>query len=387
MDLKLHSPEGVRDITGIECEKKHIIDRALKDAILSYGYEQLETPTFEYFDTFSYRVGTIPSKDMYKFFDREGNTLVLRPDVTPSVARVFANNHREGDALPKRLFYSENIFINHSSHQGRLKETTQIGAELIGDDGITADAEVVAMAIQALEAAGLSDFTVSIGHVNLLKGLFSAYSFSEEEEAKVYDRMINKNVFGLEELLLEKKVDEKLVKLFTSVGRLFSSVEEFEDIKRNVEEYTLIADTFSYFIKLYELLEAYGVGNHVSFELGLVSSYRYYSGILFFGYTYGSGQAILSGGRYDGLMEYFGVNMPAIGFAIMSDELLGAMERQGIEIPVNTRKRAYIYDGNSFKEAVGRAMADRKEGYVVSLFDKEKYDKNPGLTGYEVIYV
>lgn len=392
MELKFHSPEGVRDIYGLECEKKHIIDRAIKDAVLSYGYEQLETPTFEYFDTFS-KVGTVPAKDMYKFFDREGNTLVLRPDVTPSVARTFANYFKDTSLLPVRLFYSENVFVNYSSHRGRLKETTQIGAELIGDNSIFADAEITAMAVKALEAAGLSDFTVSIGHVNLLKGLFSAYNFTEEEEALVYDRMINRNVFGLEELLLKKGVDKKLLELFTSVGRLFSSVDEFEGIKESVKEYPLIADTFTYFIRLYELLSSYGVCDHISFELGLVSRFKYYSGILFYGYTYGSGQAILSGGRYDRLMDYFGCDMPATGFAVMSDELLAAMERQGIDIPVNKRLRAYFYDEDSAPTVIRQALADREAGFMVSTYkrplsDEEMKKASERLSGmgYEVIY-
>ena len=99
----LHTPEGVRDIFGKECEKKHKVDRAIKSAILSFGYEQIETPTFEFFDIFGQDIGTIPSKDLFKFFDREGNTLVLRPDVTPSVARAYAG-YQERRLLLSRLF-------------------------------------------------------------------------------------------------------------------------------------------------------------------------------------------------------------------------------------------------------------------------------------------
>ena len=366
MNRQLHTPEGVRDLTGQECERKHWIDRTLKSSIQSYGYEQLETPTFEFFDTFSREIGTTPSRDLYKFFDREGNTLVLRPDVTPSVARAYANYF--SDESPVRLFYSGNVYINHSSLQGRLKETTQIGAECIGDTSVDIDAEMVSMAIRSLLATGLKDFTVSIGHTNFLKGLIEAYHFSAEEEDAVYELIINKNFFGLEELLSQKSVSGKLLQLYTSIGRLFDSPDELVELARLAEGYPLIGETFDYFRRLYELLCVYGVEQYVSFELGLVSRYRYYTGLLFFGYTYGSGEAILSGGRYDGLLSYFGCDRPAIGFAILSDQLSIALERQGVGVPLPQNRRAYLHTEALRTRAIEEAESDRQNGMRVSLY-------------------
>ena len=115
----------------------------------SYGYEEIETPTFEYFEVFSREVGTIPSRDLYKFFDREGNTLVLRPDFTPSVSRACATYFNPEHQVIT-LCYTGNTFINNSSYQGRLKETTQMGVERIGDDSAEADAELLAMTVECL---------------------------------------------------------------------------------------------------------------------------------------------------------------------------------------------------------------------------------------------
>ena len=128
----LHTPEGVRDIYNGECDKKQRIEQELHQTFLSFGYHTIQTPTFEFFDVFNREIGTIPSKDLYKFFDREGNTLVLRPDMTPSIARAAAMYFGE-ETMPIRLCYAGNIFINNNSYQGRLKESTQLGAELIGD--------------------------------------------------------------------------------------------------------------------------------------------------------------------------------------------------------------------------------------------------------------
>ena len=110
----LHTPEGVRDIYNSECARKLILQENLHRLLKKYGYHAIETPTFEFFDIFSREIGTTPSKDLYKFFDREGNTLVLRPDITPSIARCAAKYYGD-EEFPVRLCYMGNTFINNSS--------------------------------------------------------------------------------------------------------------------------------------------------------------------------------------------------------------------------------------------------------------------------------
>ncbi len=158
----LHTPEGVRDIYNRECARKLILQENLHHLLKKYGYHAIETPTFEFFDIFSKEIGTTPSKDLYKFFDREGNTLVLRPDITPSIARCAAKYYGD-EEFPVRLCYMGNTFINNNSYQGRLKESTQLGAELIGDNTVAADAEVLALVVNSLKAAGLRNSRLAWG--------------------------------------------------------------------------------------------------------------------------------------------------------------------------------------------------------------------------------
>ena len=134
-DQMLHTPDGVRDIYNGECKQKLLLQERLHDVLRQYGYRDIQTPTFEFFNIFGKEIGTTPSKDLYKFFDKDGSTLVLRPDFTPSIARSAAKYYTEDD-MPVKLCYMGNTFINSNAYQGRLKETTQCGAELIGD-GIT----------------------------------------------------------------------------------------------------------------------------------------------------------------------------------------------------------------------------------------------------------
>ena len=122
----------------------------------------------EFFDVFGKQVGTTPSRELYKFFDREGNTLVLRPDFTPSIARAASMYYHQED-MPIRLCYSGNTFVNRSSYQGRLKESTQMGVELLGDASVDGDGEIIAMTVELLKAAGLKEFQISIGQVDFSK--------------------------------------------------------------------------------------------------------------------------------------------------------------------------------------------------------------------------
>ena len=180
MEQKLHTPEGVRDIYNKECETKLALQKKLNTVLHLYGYKDIQTPTFEYYDVFREEIGSTSTQELYKFFDREGNILALRPDITPSVARAAATLF-ENEDFPIRLCYSGNTFINHSSYQGRLKENTQLGAELIGLDSVEADAEMIAMVVDGLKKTGLKEFQVSIGHVDFISGLMNAADLQEEE--------------------------------------------------------------------------------------------------------------------------------------------------------------------------------------------------------------
>ena len=167
-DSRLHTPEGVRDIYGKECKNKHFLINTMEETVKRYGYSFIETPSFEFIDIFGSEVGTTPSKELYKFFDREGNTLALRPDMTPSIARA-ASKFFDPDIKPVRLSYYGNVFVNNNSYQGRLKESTQLGCEFMGDNSIDADSEIIALAVNNLLKVGLADFQISIGHVDIFQ--------------------------------------------------------------------------------------------------------------------------------------------------------------------------------------------------------------------------
>ncbi len=362
----LHTPEGVRDIYSDECERKHILEDRIYAALKSYGYHPIQTPTFEFFDIFGKEIGTTPSKDLYKFFDREGNTLVLRPDITPSIARCASKYYME-DAVPIRFCYTGNTFINNSSYQGLLKETTQSGAELIGDGSVEADAEMIALTVQLLLNAGLKEFQVSVGHVDFLKGLFEAAQLGESTENTIRELLLNRNFYGVDEIVSRSGLNENLTFLFGLLRDVMLTKEKLLEAKKRAVDYPKICGALSRLGQLEDLLRVYHVEQYVFYEMAMVSELNYYTGIIFSGYTFGSGNAVVKGGRYDNLLASFGKSAPAIGFAVVVDQLMNALRHQNICIPFENKTKWFVYREDHYDEAIRDAMVLRNRGEIVEM--------------------
>ena len=368
----LHTPEGVRDIYGKEYARKLSIEKTLHSLIAGYGYEDIQTPTFEYFDVFSKEIGTIPSKELYKFFDKEGNTLALRPDFTPSMARCAAKYFME-EKHPIRFAYQGNTFINTSNLQGKLKEITQMGAELINDPSVEADGEIIALIVESLKAVGLKEFQVSIGMVEYFKGLCQEAGLDEETEMDLRACISGKNFFAAQELLMERNVSDPYREILLKVADLFNSMTSFEDAKNLVNNERSLS-AIERLEKLDAVLKLYGVADYVSYDLGMLSKYNYYTGVIFKAYTYGVGNAIITGGRYNTLLSRFGKDAPAVGFAIVIDDLMEALSRQQGPLPDTKEITTMYYDANTegdFAKVLKEAKKLRAEGHKVALLAKE----------------
>lgn len=370
MKKLLHTPEGVRDIYNVECGKKLALESRLVKTLHLYGYHDIQTPTFEYFDVFRKEIGTIPSKDLYKFFDKEGNTLVLRPDITPSVARAAATLFGE-EELPIRLCYTGNTFINHSSYQGRLREVTQLGAELIGDDSVEADAEMLAMVIESLLSIGLKEFQLNVGNLAFFRSLIEDASLDEDAQERVIELINNRNYYGVEEYLDNIKVKRSSMEAFGVLGELVGGVEILSKAK-NIAPNSGGIMAIKRLEKIYNILKLYGVEKFVTFDLSMTGNYDYYTGIIFRGYTFGTGDAIVKGGRYDHLLEKFGKRSPSIGFAIVIDELMNALIRQKIRIVYTRKNTIILYDEGMTREAVTLAKDFRHKAKNTELVKKAK---------------
>ena len=365
MQRIFHTPEGVRDIYSQECSRKQKLQEKLHRVFHQSGFEDIETPTFEYFEVFSKEVGTIPSRDLYKFFDREGNTLVLRPDFTPSVSRACATYFNPEKEVVS-LCYTGNTFINNYSFRGRLKETTQMGVERMGDDSPEADAEILAMTVECLLATGLTEFQVSVGQVDYYKAIFAQTGLSQEEEEELRELISQKNYFGVEELVKNKNMDKSLARVLSQLPQMFGSTEVLEKAK-SLTDNPQALKAVAHLEEIYELLKVYGYEKYVTFDFAMLSKYHYYTGIIFQAYTYGTGEALIKGGRYNQLMKHFGKPAASIGFAIVVDNLLMALSRQKIEMEGEEGVTVITYRKENRIQAIQKAKELRAQGRNVAL--------------------
>ena len=371
----LHTPEGVRDIYGKEYAQKLETENAVRRQFNLYGYQDIQTPTFEFFDVFSKEIGTTPSRELYKFFDKEGNTLALRPDFTPSMARCAAKYFMD-ESIPIRFCYLGNTFTNTNSLQGKLKEVTQMGAELINDESVQADGEMIAMAVEALLETGLKDFQVSIGQVEYFKGICEQAGITEDTELELRKLISGKNIFGAGELLRQKGTGTAERDLLLKASDCFGTVEVLSQAKTpGLNKRSLAA--IGRLETLYQVLCAYGVEKYVSFDLGMLSKYNYYTGVIFKVYTYGVGDAIAKGGRYDQLLGHFGKNAPAIGFVVVVDDLLLALEGQQHGAVTESEITTITYGEGSYESKLSEVKELRKKGVrAVLVPEREKEHGN-----------
>lgn len=386
----LHTPEGVRDIYGEEYAKKLKLEKLIHKKLKSFGYQDIQTPSFEFFDVFSREIGTTPSKELYKFFDKEGNTLVLRPDFTPSMARCAAKYFME-ETFPIRFCYLGNTFTNISSLQGKLCEVTQMGAELIGDGSVEADAEMIAMLIECLKSTGLERFQVTVGEADYFRGLCEAAGLSKETELELRENVSGKNIFAVEDLLKEQHIEEEYREAFLKITELFGAAEVLEKAEALVSNARSLR-AVERLKQVYELLRIYGAEQYISFDFGMLSKYHYYTGVTFRAYTYGVGDAIVKGGRYDNLLKTFGKDAPAVGFVVVLDDLMTAMASQKIILSAKEEHGILVYEKAAFERALLRAGELRKSGVCTELIlkddkkAKEEYQELAEKRGYFLEY-
>lgn len=364
----LHTPVGVRDIYNDECYDKLLIQNRIHKIFKEYGYSDIQTPTFEFFDIFNKERGSVASKNMYKFFDREGNTLALRPDMTPSIARASAKYFMD-EEMPIRLCYVGNAFINNSEYQGKLKEFTQIGSELLGDNTSDADAEVIAMVIESLLKAGLTEFQIEIGQPEFFKGIVEKAGLDTDTIEELRELLENKKYFGVEDVLAKANVPQEDREVFLKFQEFAGSIEMIKLAKTlNINDKSKAA--LERLEKLYSILVIYGYEKYISFDLSMLNMYQYYTGIVFKGYTYGTGDAIVTGGRYDNLLGQFGKDFAAIGFAVNLDQLMVALERQHIKLGERDNKKMILYGVENQREAINYTKTLRSENECVMMVRK-----------------
>jgi len=221
------------------------------------------------------------------------------------------------------------------------------------------------MMIDALKAAGLTEFRIDIGQVEFYKGLIEEAGIIPEQEKELRQYIDNKNAFGMEKVLKGLPIEADSYKALMEFMELYGEHDVLEKAK-NLTSNPRSLKAVERLEKVYQILCIYGYEEYISFDLGMLTQYNYYTGIIFKGYTYGTGEPIAKGGRYDELLALFGKDAPSIGFVIQVDELMNAMSRQTISMRMPNRT-LILFDRPMEEQAIHETMLYRKQGGRASL--------------------
>jgi ATP phosphoribosyltransferase regulatory subunit len=362
---KNHTPDGSQDYLFQECYIKKNIENKLKKVFKTNGFFEIETPTLEFYDVFSADKDIISTETMFKFYDQQGRILVLRPDLTVPIARVAATKLKD-EAYPLKVSYCGNTFKFREVVGNGQKESTEAGIELLGLVSPEADAEVISIAINSLLAAGFENFQIDIGQVEFFKGLMEEGDFTENEIETIRDFIDKKDMIGVEQIIREHDISDNLREIIMNLPGFFGSVDIIEKVKA-MKLNNRSGEALSYLERVAQLINDYGFGKYISIDLGMVQRLNYYTGVIFRGFTYGVGFPILSGGRYDNLVEKFGKTCTAVGFSININMVMTALERQKILLSEPTIGTIVCYSETGRKAALCTAGVLRDRGDVVEI--------------------
>jgi len=324
-------PKGAKLYLPEEAAQKRVVEERLLGVFRRWGYREVVTPAYEYFDVLSQGTDHELQERMFKMVDREsGRLLALRADITPQIARIVATRMRD-EPKPLRLAYVTNVFRYDEPHVGRYREFYQAGVELLGLPNPEGDAEMIAMTVEGLRALGLAEYQIDVGQADFFRGILEDLDVDETTARELRSALGRKDQSSLERLVgllhAPAAVTELLLALPTLYGR-GDALDRAEGLVKNARSEAALANL----AEVYRLLRAYGLADSVLLDLGEVRGFDYYSGVHFEAYVSGLGAPLSGGGRYDQMLGRFGYDCPATGFAFEIGRALLAMGSQGAAV-------------------------------------------------------
>lgn len=355
---KISTPEGTRDLLFASCRALRQTENAIRATLEDKGYSEIITPAVEYYDVFAQGNPELDQEAMLKIIDKSGRICVARPDNTTPIARVAATRLDDA-ALPVRLYYSQKVFRSVSGDHGHKGEFLQIGAELVGADGLSADLDILSAASQALQNTGAAGFRIELGHAEIYKALIEALGVDAQTAESIRRLIENKSFAALGDVLEPYRMKPEAKALY-AMPQLFGGIQVLDEVE-NLTGNVRVLGAVAYLRRLYAALDEAGFGGAVMIDLGLVHEMDYYTGIMFRGYVGGAGAAILSGGRYNALCARFGRDLPAGGFGIDVERL--AESRDDDTPAVRDSVRIALTKGRLEKKTLALLQAS---GYDIS---------------------
>lgn len=364
----MNIPRGLNDLLPDEVLRRRFLENKISQIFSQWGYREIIIPTFEFYEILSQGSGLIMKKEMIKFFDREGNIVVLRPEMTKSIARLVSTK-MQLEPRPLRLYYIGNVF-RYDNKVGSQKEFCQAGVELIGINNNKSDAEIITLAVECLKNSGLKNFFIDINHVNFFNGIMESIKVKEERKQEIKNAILNKDFVLLEKILSFEDIKDREKEFILKIPTLRGGKEILIEAEKMVDN-KLSLSALKKIEEVYSLLRDYGLEEYILIDLGIIRNYDYYTGIIFEGYTDYLGFPVCGGGRYDNLCSKFGENLPSTGFAIGIERLATILEKEDVNsLKIKMPDKYLMYyqnNKNYFQKAMILANKFREKGAIVEL--------------------
>lgn len=349
-----------------DAQRKRHVETVLARIFRAWGYEEVMPPTVEYLDVIGDGISSVLKEQAYKFFDNRGNTMILRPDLTTPIAQFLASQVASG-SLPIRTYYMGNVFRASGSQNGGLKEFQQAGVEVVGNAGVDADAEVVALAIGCLKELGVREFKLGLGQITFFESVLEGTSLDDQSRMKLKSALANRDFVAYESIIADSGLSLRDKDNLSSIPRLHGDKSVLEEGQERFPG-PKTRDAIASLEDVCGCLEVYGLSNYIHFDLSILRELDYYTGMVFEAYAFGLGKPLLGGGRYDNLISKFGEkDMPATGFAIGVDQVLTVLMHQGWSWKPESLDYLVIAKKGARKEALSRLMELRRQGKLVEL--------------------
>jgi len=355
-------PKGVKDFLPLKAAKIGYLQQTLLQVFSRWGFRPILPPSLEHLHVLERGLGEGLREKTFRFDDRQSGKLVaFPPDITPQVARIVATRMREMP-LPLRLCYTGRVLRHTEQQAGKDREIFQAGVELIGLESPEADAEMIAMAVECLQALGAREFTIDIGQVEFFRGVMADLPLSDALSRQVREAIAHKDNSGLQELLENAPLSDRSRREILALPRLFGGHEVLAKAEQTVtnDRSRRALDNLA---KVLDVLAVYGVEEHITIDLGELRGLDYHTGLTFQGFLTGIGRAVCFGGRYDSLTARYGFPAPATGFAFNLLNLLFALDRELDAAAVQSTDVLIFQAGSNKEPAQKVARSLRVRGY------------------------
>jgi ATP phosphoribosyltransferase regulatory subunit len=317
-------PLGTQLLFGKAAKKRRRIERTIFSVFERWNYDEIIPPIFDYYDVFAKGMGAAFEDTLYRFIDREGNILALRPEFTSLVAKSVATRLAD-HPKPLRLCYCGEVLRYEAPRGGRQREFFQIGVEHIGGDHIQSDAEIILVAIESLKKLGIRRFQINLGEMGYFSGIVERMNLSCDDLSKIKTLVDLKDTVGLRLELERLALSEKRRNILLSLVHLTGNSDTLRTARQLVSNEKSL-QALDHLEALLAELKKQKVEDHITIDLSEVRGQDYYTGTIFKIYVPGLGFEIGGGGRYDNLFKNFGCDFPSVGFSFSLERLMATGE-------------------------------------------------------------